>query len=81
MSGRMAFVVPAVITALGVLATASAVLAKGGRHSSGNVMPCSLDGVNPVYHPQNFRDPAIATSYGFVRPPDGTWHVRPDCHR
>ena len=81
MNGKKAFVVLAVITALGVLATASAALAKAGRHSSGNVMPCSLDGVNPVYHPQIFRDPAVAASYGFVRSPDGTWHVRPDCHR
>jgi hypothetical protein len=57
MIGNKAFVVLAVITALGVLGTASAALAKGGRHPGGNVRPCSLDGVNPVYHPQSLAMP------------------------
>ena len=80
MSGRMAFVALA-ITAVGVLSTASAALAKGGRHTSGNVRPCSLDGVNPVYHPQIFGNAATALSFGFVKSLDGTWQVVPNCHR
>jgi hypothetical protein len=78
MSGRMAFVALAVI---GVLGTASAALAKGGRHSGGNVRPCSLDGVNPVYHPQIFGNAATALSIGFVQSRDGTWQVVPNCRR
>jgi hypothetical protein len=80
MSGKKAFVALAVITALGVLGAAAA-LAKGGRHSSGNVRPCSLDGVNPVYHPQIFGNAATALSFGFVKSRDGTWQVVPNCHR
>ena len=79
MNGRMAFVALA-ITAVGVLSTASAALAKGGRHSGGNVRPCSLDGVNPVYHPRIFGNPAFAKAYyGFVQGRDHTWHVIPNC--
>jgi hypothetical protein len=80
MSGRMAFVALA-ITAVGVLSTACAALAKGGRHTSGNVRPCSLDGVNPVYHPQIFGNAATALSFGFVQSRDGTWQVVPNCRR
>jgi hypothetical protein len=46
----------------------------------GAVTPCSLDGVNPAYHPHIFGNPALARSYGFVKAPDGTWHVMPNCH-
>lgn len=36
---------------------------------------------SPVHHPDIFGNPAVASSFGFVRSPDGTWHVRPDCRR
>jgi hypothetical protein len=39
------------------------------------VIPCSLEGVNPVYHPWIFGNPAVAKSYGFVQSRDGTWHA------
>jgi hypothetical protein len=42
------------------------------------VMPGSLDGVNPAYHPGIFGNPAVARSYGFVKSRNGTWHVQPD---
>jgi hypothetical protein len=35
------------------------------------VKPCSLDGVNPVYHPDIFGNPAVARSFGFVRSREG----------
>ena len=41
----------------------------------GYVIPCSLEGVNPVYHPWIFGNPAVAKSYGFVQSRDGTWHA------
>jgi hypothetical protein len=66
----MAFVALAVTT--GVLGAASAVLAKGGPHRGGNVRPCSLVGVNPVYHPQIFGNAATAREFGFVQSRDGT---------
>jgi len=48
----------------------------------GFVIPCSLDGVNPVYHPSIFGNPALARQvYGFIRSPDGTWHVERNCVR
>lgn len=62
------------------LGAASAALASnsGENNMGGFVVPGSLDGVNPVYHPGIFGNPAVARSYGFVRGHDGTWHVRPD---
>jgi hypothetical protein len=48
----------------------------------GWVVPCSLDGVNPVYHPSIFANPRVAREeYGFIRSRDGTWHVEPNCVR
>ena len=84
MTGK-AFVALAVATSFSMLAIVSAVAAddnrgdRGGRETG--VLPCSLDGVNPVYHPEIFGNPAVAASYGFVRSQDGTWHVRPGCQR
>ena len=82
MKGRMAFVA---LAALGILATVPAVASKddidkrGDR--GGSVVPCSLDGVNPAQHPEIFGNPAVASSYGFVRSRDGAWQVRPNCRR
>jgi hypothetical protein len=57
-----------------VIGSASATLASDHEDQSGGfVMPCSLDGVNPVYHPRIFGNPAIATSYGFVEGRDHSW--------
>ena len=67
-----------------ILGTASAALAGSDRDDTtggGYVMPGSLDGVNPVYHPGIFGNPAVARSYGFVQSRDGSWHVRSDWHQ
>jgi hypothetical protein len=55
--------------------TSSAALAKGNPNPGGNVRPCSLDGVNPVHHPQIFGSAATAREFGFVQGPDHAWHV------
>ena len=47
----------------------------------GWVVPCSLDGVNPAYHPGIFGNPRVARQYGFIRSPDGTWQVEKNCVR
>ena len=78
MSGRQAFVALAVTTALGILGVAPAAAGSDrdrGRDRYGSVRPCSLDGVNPAYHPEIFGNPAAAREFGFVRSPDGTWHT------
>jgi hypothetical protein len=62
------------------LGGASAALANDDDERGGFVMPGSLDGVNPAYHPGIFGNPAVARSYGFVKSRNGTWHVRPDWH-
>jgi hypothetical protein len=50
---------------------------QGGR--GGDVMPCSLAGVNPADHPDIFGDPEGARNqYGFVHGPDGKWTVMPN---
>ena len=55
---------------------------RGDRPKQGGVVVrCSLNGVNPVLHPEIFGNPAVAQSYGFVRSRDGTWHVQPNCRR
>jgi hypothetical protein len=71
----------ALATAL-IIGTASAALANdsGENNMGGFVMPGSLDGVNPAYHPGIFGNPAVARSYGFVKSRDGNWHVRSDWH-
>jgi len=43
------------------------------------VVPCSLAGVNPAYHPEIFGNAAAAQSFGFVQARDGTWHVQSNC--
>lgn len=80
MSGQKTFVALAVV-ALGVISGATALASDHRGRGRGYVLPCSLDGVNPVYHPDIFGNAAVAASYGFVRSADGTWHVRPGCRR
>lgn len=53
---------------------------QGGGPQGGDVVPCSLAGVNPADHPGIFNNPEVARSqYGFVRGPDGNWTVMPNC--
>jgi hypothetical protein len=82
MSGKNAFCALAVTTALVVLGVASAagmVDRDNDRGHGGAVRPCSLDGVNPAYHPEVFGNAATALSYGFVLGPDRVWRVRANC--
>ena len=52
----------------------------GGTREGGDVVPCSLAGVNPADHPGIFNDPEVARSrYGFVRGADGNWTVVSNC--
>ncbi len=82
MNERVALIILGAITALAVSITscfagkddASDRMDKGGA-----IVPCSLAGVNPAYHPEIFGNPAVARSYGFVRSPDGTWQVVANC--
>lgn len=54
----------------------------GDRRERGDfVVPCSLDGVNPVHHPEIFGNPTAAAEYGFVRSRDGAWRVAANCRR
>jgi hypothetical protein len=64
-----------------VAAPASANDRSDRSRERGAVVPCSLVGVNPAYHPEIFGNAAAAQSYGFVQTTDRTWHVRPDCRR
>jgi len=87
MRGKKAFA--ALATGLAVLATGLAVLGTssaawsyfdGRYYRGGFVKPCSLDGVNPVFHRDIFGNPALARAvYGFVQARDGSWHVMPNC--
>ena len=83
MNGMNAFVALALTAALSILGATSA--AAGGDRDRGNrergyVVPCSLVGVNPVYHPDIFGNAGTAYAYGFVRSRDGAWQVIPSCH-
>jgi len=74
----------ALTAVLAVLVTTSAAWPWRGYEDwpkGGFVKPCSLDGVNPAYHPAIFGNPVFArVYYGFVRAPDGSWHVVPGCN-
>jgi hypothetical protein len=54
--------------AVGLLGAATAARAgtDKGSESDGFVMPGSMDGVNPAYHPGIFGNSAAAKAYGFV---------------
>ena len=82
MCGRKALGALAVVTVLAVLGTASTAWARYDYwRKRGFVIPCSLDGVNPAFHPDIFGNPAVAREYGFVRARDGTWQVEKNCVR
>ena len=85
MRGKMALIVLVAITVILSVVPSSAGGDMGGgggdRSEGGGIVRCSLDGINPAHHPEIFRNPAVAASYGFVRSPDGTWHVQPICRR
>jgi hypothetical protein len=49
----------------------SVALADQSDISGGSVVPGSLDGVNPAYHPGIFRNANTAKSYGFVQTQNG----------
>ena len=72
MNGRklLGLVAIAPATALG-RTTAGANVFGDRNRKGGFVKPCSLDGVNPVYHPDIFGNPAVARSFGFVRSREG----------
>ena len=71
-------------TALVVVLSLTAVPARaqlGGGPQGGDVVPCSLAGVNPADHPAIFNNPEVARNqYGFVKGPDGNWTVIPNGH-
>jgi hypothetical protein len=71
----------AIAVALGFVATAFATDRSDDRtkERGGSVIPCSLVGVNPVYHPEIFGNAAVARSYGFVKGRDGVWQVVANC--
>ena len=80
MSGRKALV--ALACALTILGAASAIAnddTADRNVNGGAVVPCSLAGVNPVFHPEIFGNAAVAKSYGFVRSQDGSWRVQDNC--
>ena len=58
MTSKKALIALSSAIALGVLASGSAALAfnenDGGNETGGYVLPGSMDGVNPVYHPRWF---------------------------
>ena len=79
MSGQKHFIGFALAVSLGVLGPASTARAQMGydyEYEGGYVKPCSLDGVNPVHHPEIFGNPAAAREYGFAQSRDGTWHTQ-----
>jgi hypothetical protein len=77
MSGQQHFVALALAVSLGVLGSASTAWAQYDYdYEGGHVTPCSLDGVNPSYHPEVFANPAVARAYGFAQSRDGTWHTQ-----
>ena len=80
MSGEKHLVAFATAVSLGVLGPASAAWAQAGgydyEYEGGYVKPCSLDGVNPAYHPEIFANPAAARAFGFAQSRDGAWHTQ-----
>ncbi len=86
---RSALALLAAVAALDVLSGTSAARAFNDcddyyyyQGCRGFVVPCSLDGVNPAYHPSIFGNPRVAREqYGFIRSRNGTWQVERNCVR
>jgi hypothetical protein len=71
MRGNKILIVVSAAAAIGVLGVSSAALAgdSGENNEGGAVMPGSMVGVNPVYHPEWFGRAASARSaYGYAIP-------------
>jgi hypothetical protein len=68
---KIAFAAALILGSLG-----SAALADQSDISGGSVVPGSLDGVNPAFHPGIFRNANTAKAYGFVQTQHG-WAVAP----
>ena len=64
---KIAFAAALILGSLG-----SAALADQSDISGGSVVPGSMDGVNPAYHPGIFGNAAAAKAYGFVVSPKQT---------
>jgi hypothetical protein len=82
MQGNKASAMLAITAALAIVGTTSAAWSffDGREYRGGFVKPCSLDGVNPAYHPGIFGNPAFARAvYGFVLGRDRIWRVEPNC--
>jgi len=82
-SGKTGSVLLAMVAALatGIAPAPANDTAPDHEDTGGAVTPCSLVGINPALHPKIFGNPAVARSYGFVKAPDGGWHVLPNCRR
>lgn len=80
-NARKPFMVLALTAAIAVVGSTSTSWAffGSGRDRGGFVTPCSLVGVNPVYHPEIFGNRATAAAYGFVQSRDGRWQVSRNC--
>ena len=84
MSRNKGLFVTATTLALGILGTVPAAASDHNGNQDrprAYVVPCSLDGVNPVYHPEIFGNPAVAKAYGFVQGLDRVWRVESNCRR
>jgi hypothetical protein len=81
MRQKSIFVAFGIAIAAGFVSAASATDRDDDRtgERGGSVVRCSLDGVNPAVHPKIFGNVAVARSYGFVKAPDGSWHVMANC--
>jgi hypothetical protein len=80
---RTALIALIAITAVVVSVSSSGAMRDDSdrTENGGAVQRCSLDGVNPIHHPKIFGNPATAAAFGFVRAPDGSWRVAPNCRR
>ena len=84
MSRNKGLFVTATTLALGILGTVPAAASdhNGSQERPRSyVVPCSLVGVNPAYHPDIFGTPAVAKAYGFVQGLDRVWRVESNCRR
>jgi hypothetical protein len=84
MIGNAAYIALVVTATFGILgATSARATVDGGDRDTmheGAVKRCSLDGINPAYHPEIFGNPATARAFGFVLDSRHVWHVVPNCH-
>jgi hypothetical protein len=79
MTGKKAFVPLVIFAILGTTSVAWSQMTGDLANETTHAIRCSLDGFNPSYHSGFDNLAQVKKEFGFVKSPDGTWHLDESC--